>query len=231
MSLNHYKLSYADLDIPATAITNSIGYTNDNVPEMISKIIEDIMSEAVQNSNIQGGYRLIDNISVGSDLKTVKIDNVTFGTDKIIGSRLIDATSVALFTCSAGPEFEAWSQGIATEGDTVKSYILDLLGTEIVECAMDKILVELQDEMNDRNLGITNRYSPGYCNWDVSEQHLLFSFLPENFCNVSLTDSAFMKPTKSISGIIGIGPDAKKVEYECHACDINDCILKDSYKR
>ncbi|MCK7538940.1 MAG: hypothetical protein MZV63_52410 [Marinilabiliales bacterium] len=47
---------------------------------------------------------------------------------------------------------------------------------------------------------ITNRFSPGYCGWDVAEQHKLFSFFKDNFCGITLTESALMNPVKSVSG-------------------------------
>jgi hypothetical protein len=80
--------------------------------------------------------------------------------------------------------------------------------------------------MFQNQLNITNRYSPGYCNWSVSEQKLLFSFLPDGFCGIKLNDSALMTPIKSISGIIGIGQNVKMNEYNCNHCGVKDCTYR-----
>ncbi|MHB8579979.1 MAG: vitamin B12 dependent-methionine synthase activation domain-containing protein [Ignavibacteriaceae bacterium] len=80
--------------------------------------------------------------------------------------------------------------------------------------------------MLKRGMKITNRYSPGYCNWNVSEQHLFFSLLPQNFCGITLTESSLMLPVKSISGIIGIGSNVKYSKYFCDKCGVKDCTYR-----
>jgi hypothetical protein len=80
--------------------------------------------------------------------------------------------------------------------------------------------------MRDSGKKITNRYSPGYCGWDVTEQHKLFQLIPENYCGIKLTPSALMDPVKSISGIIGIGENVKNNPYTCRLCNQNDCVYR-----
>jgi hypothetical protein len=73
---------------------------------------------------------------------------------------------------------------------------------------------------------ITNRYSPGYCSWNVSEQKKLFSLLPEGCCGITLSASSLMSPIKSISGIIGMGRSVEFKEYVCEICSMKDCIFR-----
>ena len=73
---------------------------------------------------------------------------------------------------------------------------------------------------------ITNRYSPGYCGWQVAEQHKLFQLIPDNYCGIRLTESALMDPVKSVSGIIGIGENVKINPYTCRMCDMPDCVYR-----
>jgi len=76
---------------------------------------------------------------------------------------------------------------------------------------------------------VSNRFSPGYCTWDVSEQHKLFQLLPKEFCGVSLSDSALMQPIKSISGFIGIGKNITYNHYKCKFCTQKNCTYKKIY--
>jgi len=103
---------------------------------------------------------------------------------------------------------------------------VDVIGSSIVEAAMDLIHDDLENKMKDARLGITNRYSPGYCGWDVVEQQKLFGLLPQGFCGVSLSASSLMTPIKSISGIIGIGINAKRRAYTCNLCDDKNCLYR-----
>jgi len=79
---------------------------------------------------------------------------------------------------------------------------------------------DLEKNMRDSGKKITNRYSPGYCGWDVTEQHKLFQLMPENYCGIKLTPSALMDPVKSISGIIGIGKMLKIIHIPA------DCVIR-----
>ncbi|NSW95142.1 MAG: methionine synthase, partial [Bacteroidales bacterium] len=85
---------------------------------------------------------------------------------------------------------------------------------------------DLERRLAAEGLNITNRFSPGYCGWDVAEQHKLFSLLPGNFCKIRLTESALMDPIKSVSGIIGAGLHVKRRPYTCNFCDMKDCIYR-----
>ena len=112
------------------------------------------------------------------------------------------------------------------EGDLLKSYVYDVVGSEIVEAAADLMQDELEKAMAVGGRKITNRFSPGYCGWDVVEQHKLFRLIPGNFCGIRLTPSALMDPVKSVSGFIGIGENVKRLPYTCSFCDMKDCLYR-----
>ena len=80
-------------------------------------------------------------------------------------------------------------------------------------------------------LNSTNRYSPGYCGWHVSEQHKFFAFLPQNYCGIELSDSALMKPVKSVSAIIGIGKDCSKRKTTIVLCVPWKIVIKETDKK
>jgi cobalamin-dependent methionine synthase I len=69
-------------------------------------------------------------------------------------------------------------------------------------------------------------YSPGYCNWDIREQHLLFSLFPERPCGVILSETSLMAPEKSVSGFFALGEKLQRQPYHCQICKNSKC-----YKR
>ena len=121
---------------------------------------------------------------------------------------------------------ENTSKELYKSGDSVLAYLIDSIASETVEMAMDIIQDKLADQMKQKKMHITNRFSPGYCGWKLSEQKELFSLLPEGFCGISLNPSFLMVPIKSVSGIIGIGKDVKNNVYPCKLCDMKDCIKR-----
>lgn len=121
---------------------------------------------------------------------------------------------------------ESWSKSLLNGGDIMLSYIVDIAASVTAESVTNLLHDRIKNEMLELGLNITNRYSPGYCNWSVAEQHLLFSFFPERFCGVTLTESALMIPIKSVSGIIGVGAGVKWKDYICDKCGVKDCTYR-----
>ena len=111
-------------------------------------------------------------------------------------------------------------------GDLLTGYVYDVIGSEVVEAAVDLMQDSLQKSMAAEGKKITNRYSPGYCGWDVAEQHKLFQLMPDNYCGIKLNDSALMNPEKSVSGFLGIGEHVRYNPYTCGLCDMKGCIYR-----
>ena len=149
-----------------------------------------------------------------------------FDMGNIIPRQLRGSEAYALFICTSGTGFEAYQQRLKNEGDMVRVFIADALGSVIAERCADVMEKSLQESIDKLDWHHTNRFSPGYCGWHVSQQQLLFPLFGGNTCGVLLTDSSLMVPIKSISGIIGIGKKVRKLDYTCGLCDFTQC-----YKR
>ena len=149
-----------------------------------------------------------------------------FDMGRIILRQLKDSEAYALFICTAGQLFEQYQQQLKTEGDMVRIFIADALGSVIAEKCADKMEESLQESIDKLGWKHTNRFSPGYCGWHVSQQQLLFPLFEGKTCGVTLTDSSLMVPIKSVSGIIGIGEKVRRLDYTCGLCDFKQC-----YKR
>lgn len=157
---------------------------------------------------------------------TISVNNAVFSLGKIVTHALKKSTGLAFFICTCGSEVEKLSKQLIKEGQTLEGYIVDLIGSEIAEGMADIIHQQIGKNTAKEKMNYTNRYSPGYCNWPVSDQQLLFPLL-DNTCGVSLTQSSLMIPIKSVSGVIGIGPDVKFKGYSCNKCDASFCIYRD----
>jgi hypothetical protein len=151
----------------------------------------------------------------------------TFTVGRIIATQLRRAQRFAIFVATAGAEFEAWQQRVAAGGDMLRTFIADCLGTIIAEKAADIMESCLQEAIDAEGWRRTNRYSPGYCGWHVSEQQKLFSLFPDaNPCGIRLTESSLMLPIKSVSGVVGLGPDVVRRDYTCGLCSYADCFRR-----
>ncbi len=230
MELESFKFDFQSLNITSSRIEKFMGYGERAVPEPFPTMIREVLEEVPHYCDIRGGYRIFDNIQRDKNKHQLTIEDKTFNIHKIISYQMRKAEKAALFLCTAGKGISEWSKKLMKDGDMMKGWIVDVAGSEIVESAMDRIQDHLESEMKKKGLGITNRFSPGYCDWHVSEQPNLFSFFPDNFCGIQLSESCLMYPIKSVSGVIGIGEKAERKGYMCNFCEVENCIYRDKRK-
>lgn len=225
MDLKTFTFEYESLELERSTIEKFMGYDGP-APDPIPSMVEEVLANVKPHCEIQGGYRIFESFSRDKKHHLIKLDDVTFNVKPTVSNLIRKAEKAALFVCTAGEGVSKWSKELMSEGDLMKGYVVDVVGSEIVDKAMDKIQNILESGMKKNGLGITDRYSPGYCDWEVSEQHKLFSFFPDNYCNIRLSETSLMYPIKSVSGIIGIGKNAEKKGYTCDFCKIKDCIYR-----
>ena len=188
--------------------------------------LKEIRSKLSNHNEISGGYVIKQISSLNIKEGTIQIGEEILNIERQIAGYLKGASHCALFVCTAGDIFTQLTKAYNAKGDILEAYIADSMGSLTVENAMDKIQNILTDSLIKDGLKISNRYSPGYCNWALSGQKSLFNLIGDNPVNITLSDSCLMTPIKSVSGIIGIGTDIKKREYGCSICNNASCIYR-----
>ncbi len=229
--IRNYQFKFSELQINRNEISEILGFGGKGMPEPFPAYLEEALSEAWDLCNIQGSVFISNQIQFHSSFSEFSIEGKRFEAGKLITRQIKNATSLVLFICTAGEGIGQRSQGLLHGDDPAKGYVYDVLGSVTVETAMDKIQEQLRNELLASEIKISNRYSPGYCNWNVKDQHNLFSFFPENHCGISLNSSALMHPIKSVSGVIGIGENVQFNKYHCEMCNSATCIYRNLRKR
>jgi cobalamin-dependent methionine synthase I len=155
----------------------------------------------------------------------VKTESADIQCGSKIARQLKGSNMVALFIGTAGNRFDEWIRKKGTE-DIMAEYYCSSIGSVIADKVADVIEDIVMKHASTLGMGITNRYSPGYCDWNIREQRMIFDLLPAGKAGVTLTQSFLMKPVKSVSGIIGIGPGLDQGAYMCEICGMTNCIVK-----
>lgn len=223
MQTKDFEFDQKDLDITIKDILE-IAPDESKGMEDFSAVIEKVISECMPSIHAKGGYTIVE--ETACDDSYITLGNLVFGTGRIISRQFRQAAKTAVFACTAGPEIREMYDKYMGKNEPLKAFMADTLGTVIAEKSMDMIQSSLESEMIKSGLHCTNRYSPGYCGWNVAEQQKLWTFLPANYCGISLTESSLMIPVKSVSGIIGIGENVRKNAYSCAICDLSHCIYR-----
>lgn len=230
MTYARFQFDFSELGITVSRIESLLGYDENGDRELIQNMIDEALMEAGELCNIRAEYRIYDDVSLDNNDKSLTIKNIHFDVRGAAFIQLKKTESVAVFACTAGEGIGKRSREVMMEGDPLKGYIFDVIGSVVVDSAASLMQDALAKSVIDSGKKITNRYYPGYCGWSVSEQHKLFHLLPENFCGIRLTESALMDPVKSASGIIGIGERVKYNKYTCSFCDMKDCAYRGTEK-
>lgn len=226
--LKTYDIDPTEIHITREMIARLIGADPDNIPEPYDEIIDTELEKIKNYNDIRGGYRIISDIELNKNGNSIVVENKQFMLGRQVFMYVKNAEMMIFFVCTAGESVGKRSKDLMAEGFMLEGYVTDVVGSTLVEKAMDQIHQKITEEMNNRNLFVTNRYSPGYCEWNVNDQHKLFELFPDSFCGVRLSENAMMHPVKSISGIIGIGKNVNFNKYVCESCTSVNCLYRNT---
>ncbi|MBD3347183.1 MAG: methionine synthase [Chitinivibrionales bacterium] len=221
-----FSTAVESLRLPAVRVLNAMGYADGSAPEPVPELVDDMLSKAPGLCDCRGIFCIMPPDDITPKSNSIQCRDIEFSTGRRIAGELKESETICLFLVSIGAELESLSKKYLKGDDPLKGYIIDVLASEITESAADLFVEMLQKSIAETGRNMTNRFSPGYCGWSVAEQKKLFSFFPENSCGITLSDSCLMHPIKSVSGIIGLGKDIKKMPYPCDLCEMKDCIKR-----
>lgn len=145
-----------------------------------------------------------------------------------IGEFLGASECVAAFIATAGPHVERLASELMQRGDPLAAMIVNAVGAERAEAAETVVIDELRGQAQKCAFAPTLPYSPGYCGMALTEQRTLFSLFGDCDVGVTLTDSYFMRPLKSVSGLIGLGPAERVLAFgsPCDRCELYNCAMR-----
>lgn len=213
------------ITVSKKSIITLLGTSDNELDPHTGELIETYLNRCTAITNPLGGYARFKAI-IPDSAEDIEIEGTRFKTGKIIRNMLRNATEYAFFVVTAGPGPEELSRSLIRDNQYLEGFIVDLIASGIVEAVANQVQAHVKSMAEASGMRITNRYSPGYCSWNVSEQQKLFRLLPSGCCGIVLSNSSLMTPIKSLSGIIGIGETVEYNEYTCEICSMRDCAFR-----
>lgn len=220
--MREHELDFEEIGLSPDLVLGEIGYGKQEPGSETLALTELIFGEVSAITRPSYAFKLFEGRVNGPQVEFT--DGTTLTVGPVIASLLKNSERFALFAATAGNAFQAYQDRLKSENDTIKSFIADTVGSCIAELAGDRMERFLEKEL--AGTPHTNRFSPGYCGWNLREQKELFRLLGGNPCDISLSESCLMTPIKSISGIIGIGRDVDTKKYGCQFCELETCYKK-----
>ena len=143
-----------------------------------------------------------------------------------LSKTLSSSREIVCFLATVGPRIEKEISKLFKKNHLADAYVLDAMGSAAVENMVEQFQSGISEKFNKKGKTTTIRFSPGYCDWPVTEQKKLFKLIDFQEVDVELNDSCLMTPSKSISGVFGIQSDdekGKKPYNPCWDCNKMDC--------
>lgn len=214
----------SQIDVEKQEVLKNIGYDDEYQPSArIASLVNDYIENYHDLISSSYSYVIRDVVSVEGVLATIE-GPITLES-KVIAKLLERCQKVAVFALTIGSYLEDMVAYLAENGLVLQATVLDAVGSG----AAEKMAAYVEDKIRmlayTDGLVISRRFSPGYCDWAISQQKEIFQALNDDTAGIRLTKSLLMIPRKSISGIIGIGPAGSNIEEynPCYTCRQKDC--------
>jgi len=225
--LSSSSIDPALLDIKEYHILKSLGVPLDQADDHLLEMISELISYCKTICAPKTSCSVFSHPVLHKLTGQMILNGKSFLLHKMVASALKNSTEIAIFIGTCGTEIEKHSKELIKQGNTLEGFIVDIIGSEIAEGVADYTHHQIAKELSASGIKTTNRYSPGYCNWPVSDQLHIFSLMENNNCGVILNASSLMIPIKSVSGIIGLGKNVENRGYACALCETEHCLYRD----
>jgi 5-methyltetrahydrofolate--homocysteine methyltransferase len=194
--MNTYILSELNIKMSPKSVLKRLdgGVNRKKWAQVVDRIVKNYASRI----RPKGVYH---KISCRPNGTMVDIGRGFFLRSEFLRKRLGKNHEAAIFLVTIGPEIEDIIKNESLEGKNITAYILDCLGSSAAESSAAAIQSVVQAEFGMKMC----RYSPGYNDWHIEQQKILFEFLGPDVTRklgVNLTPDYMMSPRKSVSGIV-----------------------------
>jgi len=149
---------------------------------------------------------------------------------KLIVQHLVKAIKVYVFLCTIGEKLEKRVSDLIAS-DMVYALAMDGVGSAAVESLANAACKYIEDTAQSQGMPASIPLSPGMVGWPVEDgQPQIFSLLGEKQDSVRLTPSYVMLPRKSLTMVLGIGPELETTGRTCDYCTLREtCRYQDHY--
>ena len=140
-------------------------------------------------------------------------------TGPLVAHHLAGAESVTAVVCTIGSELEKYASSL---DDTILTLALDGLGNAAVEAVAQQVCTRIREQAQWCGLTTSAPLSPGEPDWPVEVgQPQVFSLVDPSQAGITLTTGGMMVPKKSLSFVVGLGPEMAQTKL-CVLCSLSE---------
>ena len=161
---------------------------------------------------------------VAVDATGVTLESGTRFNSRDLAAHLKGCEEALLLGATLGSRVDAAIRRLAL-GSVAEGAAAQAVAAALIESYCD----EVQARFDTGGLAQRPRFSPGYGDWDLAEQKLLFPVLNcAKLIGLTLTEGCMMAPSKSVTAVIGLSTDVQCVWNKCMICGNINCPYRAS---
>jgi hypothetical protein len=176
-------------------------------------------------------------LEMGIDLIVPQVFTNTFSRDDFINHRTVPpdlveksleamneqvdcAISYSLTVCTIGDGLECLTNRMMTT-DFALAMALDGMANAAIDQLVEGVFQDISEEAASEGLGASLPISPGSHSWPLEiGQPFIFGLLKPDPAVLRLNANFLMLPKKSVSFIVGVGPEVKRHGKTCDYCSL-----------
>ena len=159
---------------------------------------------------------------VAVDATGVTLESGTRFNSRDLAAHLKGCEEALLLGATLGSRVDAAIRRLAL-GSVAEGAAAQAVAAALIESYCD----EVQARFDTGGLAQRHRFSPGYGDWDLAEQRLLFPVLNcAKLIGLTLTEGCMMAPSKSVTAVIGLSTDVQCVWNRCMTCGNINCSYR-----
>ena len=161
---------------------------------------------------------------VAVDATGVTLESGTRFNSRDLAAHLKGCEEALLLGATLGSRVDAAIRRLAL-GSVAEGAAAQAVAAALIESYCD----EVQARFDTGGLAQRPRFSPGYGDWDLAEQRLIFPVLNcAKLIGLTLTEGCMMAPSKSVTAVIGLSEYVQCVWNKCMTCGNINCPYRAS---
>jgi hypothetical protein len=207
----------SDLDVPA--VMRATGIRRPDASESRMAAITTDLIEAVRNTDLLEPAMTSRRYLISGFTES----GITLGGGVTLHGEALreccaEALELAVMVCTIGGGLEQKVDDFFADAEPLRSLILDTIGNLALESVVSQGCAQIRREVLPAGYQSGGPVFPGEAGFPITEQPQLLSLADAAWTGISLTHGGMMLPRKSLSMVIGIGPEMKS-GVTAHSCD------------
>jgi hypothetical protein len=212
----------SQIHIDPNQVLRILGYRNGcNPSARLLSLVNNYVKKARELFKVSYSYTISDIKLI--DGSQIFIENSLVFESKVIAQLLKHCEKVAIFLLTLGNRLDETMHDLVENDLILESIVLDAVGSDGVERLAEFVQGRITAIAKAQGYSTSRRFSPGYCDWALPQQEMVFRAIDGNSPDIRLTEGFMMIPQKSISGIIGLGSSEVENYNPCRDCKEEDC--------